>query len=117
MHPQPLPVHNRRLLDQQTAPTAALTITRAQLAEAVRRVMQCETPAITQGIWNVLVHETQQAGHDADQLRQAAMASLDHRQPADAPVVVVEGLRTAATIREITGAKVVVAPWAKGQLA
>jgi len=64
------PVHTRRILDDHSAQT--LTITHAQLADAVRRVMLCDTPAITQGIWNVLRHETDLAAQAAEQQRTAA---------------------------------------------
>lgn len=42
-----------------------LTITHAQLADAVRRTLQCTAPAITQGIWGVLRAESQQAADNA----------------------------------------------------
>ena len=47
----------RRLLDD---PTQTVTMTHAQLADAVQRVMMCKAPAIVQGIWNVLAHEAAQ---------------------------------------------------------
>lgn len=76
MHPQPLPVHNRRLLDQLPAPDATLTITHAQLADAMQRVMLARTPAILQGVWNVLEDSAAQAAQalaeaDADAAQSA----------------------------------------------
>ena len=63
MHPTPetgfkhAQQHTRRLLDH---PDATLTITYAQLADALQRTMLCQVPAIVQGVWNVLQHEHQQ---------------------------------------------------------
>ena len=52
--------YNRRMLDPCFDGTGALTISHADLADAVRRTLQCAAPAITQGIWNVLKAEAHQ---------------------------------------------------------
>lgn len=49
--------YNRRLLDPSFDGSGTLTITHDQLADAVRRVMQCHAPAIVQGVWAVLKAE------------------------------------------------------------
>lgn len=84
MHPQPVPVHNRRLLDQQPAPDAKLTITHEQLADALRRVMLARTPAILQGVWNVL----------QDGANQAALAAAQADADAAQCAVAVQRLQT-----------------------
>ena len=61
--------HTRRLLDD---PTHTVTITRAELEDAVQRVMQCKPTAIVQGLWNVLAHETAQRQAAAEHARIAA---------------------------------------------
>lgn len=50
---------SRRAADP-VANDETLTITRADLADALRRTMMCSVPAITEGAWNVLRHEAEQ---------------------------------------------------------
>ncbi len=58
-------MHTAPLLASRASPDATLTITRAQLCDAVQRALLCQAPAITQGIWNVLQDEAQRAADEA----------------------------------------------------
>ena len=58
--------YNRRMLDPCFDGTGALTITLADLADAVRRTLQCAAPAITQGVWAVLRSEAQRRANTAE---------------------------------------------------
>lgn len=58
--------YNRRMLDPCFDGTGALTISHADLADAVRRTLQCAAPAITQGVWNILRSEAQRRADAAE---------------------------------------------------
>jgi hypothetical protein len=53
------------MLDPCFDGTGALTITHADLADAVRRTLHCAAPAITQGVWNILRSEAQRRADEA----------------------------------------------------
>ena len=61
--------YNRRMLDPSFDGSGSLTITHADLADAVRRTMQCAPQAITQGVWAVLRSEAQRRADIADAVR------------------------------------------------